>query len=338
MPKHRRQEPPAGETPGAVSLWGRRVGLAVLVLGGLVVGGWLARGDIGEPPSAGLSIERLETPDQTDGGPVLAGQEVPLPEPGEVEVAWLEARDGLPVPIFVVRDPADDVHTVRAATAYLADVEASVGWCEDGAVFLSWWLGAVFAPDGSYLGGPPARGLDTFDSELTDRGTVCIGAMRQGLSREASQSHTDEQQQRWGRLDHDVCFNAGSPLAALALHGVPAGDVHDSAIAPSEVALDGPERPDGWVLLDGTLVAGEASRQPPLLCDELISTDPPACPDDASRVRMQPLRDDVVAWAYTGLFRAAVQGSQLGHLTLVTADVFRPSGPEEIPPVDPPLQ
>lgn len=276
--------------------------------------------------------------DQIDGGAVRPGQHVPLPEPGEVEMAWLEARDELPVPIFVIRDPAGDVHAVRATTGYLADVQASVGWCEEGSVLLSWGLGAVFAPDGSYIGGPPARGLDTFDTELTDRSTVRIGSQRQGLSREASRSHAEEQQQRWGRGDHGVCYDAGSPLAALALHGVPDGDVHGSPIAPSELALDGPERPEGWVLLDGTLVVGEASGQPPMLCDELVSADPPACPGDAPRVRMQPLRPDAGTWAYTGLFRAVVAGSQLGYLTLVTADVSHTTGQEESPTLNPPLQ
>jgi hypothetical protein len=270
---------------------------------------------------------------------LIAGQEVTLPEPGEITMAWLEARNGLPVPIFVVRDPAGDAHAVRATTPYFADVDASVGWCGEGSVLLSWQLGAIFAPDGSYAGGPPARGLDTFDTELTERGTVRIGAQRRGLSREASRAQADEQQRRWGRRDHNLCYAAGSPLNALVLHGIPgvAATERAEVTAPSAVALDGPERPEGWVLLDGTLVVGEATGQPPLLCDDLVSVDPPACPEDAPRVRMAHLRQDAGTWAYTGLFRAAVVGGQFHRLTFVIADVSHIGG-EEPPTLDPPLQ
>jgi hypothetical protein len=311
--------------------------LAVAVLGGAEL--------IGSGPSVDFS------PANPGGDAAAVGHEVPLPEPGEVGRAWLEAEDDLAVPVFVIRDPAGDVHAIRATTSYLNDVEAAVGWCKASSVFLAWSPGSLFAPDGSYLGGPAPRGLDTFETELTDRGTVRIGAARPGLSRDESQRPAEGQEARWGdggpgprgvgAFDPIACYDIGSPDDALVLHGSPGTDLvaDGSTTTPGAIALDGPGRPDGWVLIEGTLVLSDDPDQPTVLCDDLAVTDPPTCPDGATRARIGPLREGAGTWAYTGVFRTAVIGSMFDRVTLVTADVSHVSAEEDAPPpLDPPLQ
>lgn len=101
---------------------------------------------------------------------------LPLPPAGEVTAEWLP--DGTPV--FVVHEPAGQVHVLGATDAYMPYARGAVAWCPSPRRFYSTMTGATFRSDGSRLRGRPPKGLPRYDAERRRRGVV-VGMRRPGL-------------------------------------------------------------------------------------------------------------------------------------------------------------
>lgn len=244
---------------------------------------------------------------------------VPVPEPGEAVTAWRTEPAGQPFTPVLVVNLRGDIHAVRALSPHNPFGEMAVGWCRPVQAFVV-RHGDVFAPDGSYVDGPPPHGLVTYVVEPAGDGHVRIGEARDPLPRGQG-----EGARLAGRpLALDRCLDAEElPRAgAMVLHHWPAKA--DRVVNPEAAPAAAPGS-DGWVLFEGFLVHG--GDRPPALCAELLSTEPPACPEGSPRPRGDLVSPGAeVTLVVHGLFRGRPDAPFVAGFTHVATRVVAIEG------------
>lgn len=103
----------------------------------------------------------------SDVGPV--DQFTSLTTPAKVLVT-VEQRDGWrkvrsTKPVYVVRGPQGQPRVLSSVCPHLG---CTITWNENRGQFLSPCHNGVFTADGSYVSGPPPRGMDEFETTIQD--------------------------------------------------------------------------------------------------------------------------------------------------------------------------